>query len=259
MDAQIQQLQAQIQALQDQLAAGQPANPPQVPARAYKPIVPKTYSGGRTEKLEPWLFQVERYCEMAPVPIADRVKFAGGLLEGNPASWWLAVHGIIEHLPVGEQWESFKTQIKAHFQPINTQVDARTRLDQIHQRTSVLVYNTEFYEIMLQLPNMDEADRIHAYLKGLKPAVANQVAMQQPTELLTAQSLANTTDTIQFQHMPRRPTFSHRAVERPTHRAEYRGPAPMDLDAIGKLTNEERERLRKNGGCFRCRKTGHLA
>ena len=109
MDTQIQQLQAQIQALQDQLAAGQPANPPQVPARAYKPIVPKTYSGGRTEKLEPWLFQVERYCEMALVPIADRVKFTGGLLEGNPASWWLAVHGIIEHLPVREQWESFKT------------------------------------------------------------------------------------------------------------------------------------------------------
>ena len=33
----------------------------------------------------------------------------------------------------------------------------------------------------------------------------------------------------------------------------------MDLDAIGKLTNTERDHLRKNGGCFRCRKTGHLA
>ena len=187
---------------------------------------------------------------MAPVPVADQVKFAGGLLEGNPASWWLTVHGIIETLPVGEQWEAFENQIKAHFQPINTAVDARTRLDQIRQRTSVLVYNTEFREIMLQLPNMDEADRIHAYLKGLKPAVANQVAMQQPTELLVAQSLANTADTIQFQHLPRRSVFNHRPVERPTHRAEYRGPAPMDLDAIGKLTNEERERLRKNGGCF---------
>jgi len=33
----------------------------------------------------------------------------------------------------------------------------------------------------------------------------------------------------------------------------------MELDAISKLTNEERERLRRMGGCFRCCKPGHLA
>ena len=33
----------------------------------------------------------------------------------------------------------------------------------------------------------------------------------------------------------------------------------MDLDTIGKLTDAEREHLCKNGGCFRCHKTGHLA
>ena len=59
MEAQIQQLQQQLQELQEQLDATQLADPPQAPrARTYKPIVPKTYSGGRTEKLEPWLFQV---------------------------------------------------------------------------------------------------------------------------------------------------------------------------------------------------------
>ena len=154
---------------------------------------------------------------MAPVPVQDQVKFAGGLLEGNPASWWLAVHGIIETLPAGDQWESFKNQIKAHFQPINTAVDACIHLDQICQRTSILVYNTEFCEIMLQLPNMDEADQIHTYLKGLKPTVANQVTMQQPTKLLIAQSLANTADTIQFQHLPHRSVFNHQPVECPMH------------------------------------------
>jgi hypothetical protein len=33
----------------------------------------------------------------------------------------------------------------------------------------------------------------------------------------------------------------------------------MELDAIGKLTTAERERLCKEGGCFCCRKLGHLA
>ena len=33
----------------------------------------------------------------------------------------------------------------------------------------------------------------------------------------------------------------------------------MELDAITKLTPSERDRLRKSGGCFRCRQAGHLA
>jgi hypothetical protein len=33
----------------------------------------------------------------------------------------------------------------------------------------------------------------------------------------------------------------------------------MELDAISKLTPNERDRLRREGGCFRCRKKGHLA
>jgi hypothetical protein len=33
----------------------------------------------------------------------------------------------------------------------------------------------------------------------------------------------------------------------------------MEVDGIARLTPSEREKLRKEGGCFRCRKTGHLA
>ena len=55
---------------------------------------------------------------------------------------------------------------------------------------------------MLQLPNMHEEDRVHAYIKGLKPSVASQVAMQQPDTLLKAQQLADTSDAIQFQMRP---------------------------------------------------------
>jgi hypothetical protein len=33
----------------------------------------------------------------------------------------------------------------------------------------------------------------------------------------------------------------------------------MDIDVIGKLTQTERDRLRRSGGCFRCRQSGHLA
>ena len=33
----------------------------------------------------------------------------------------------------------------------------------------------------------------------------------------------------------------------------------MELDSITKLSPSERDHLRKEGGCFHCRKLGHLA
>jgi hypothetical protein len=216
-----------------------------------KPERPTTYGGHRNESLDAWIFQMDRYCQLLPVPEPNRVSFAGTFLKDHAAMWWRTIYEEIEAQPDPDRWTQFVTGLKRQFQPINTSETARTRLDQLKQKTSVRLYNSDFREIMLQLPHMHEADRIHSYIKGLKPAIASLVAMQQPDTLTAAQGLADTADTIQFHHMPRRP-FS-------TPRPEYRGPAPMDLDAIEKLTDAERERLRKNGGCFRCRKTGHLA
>jgi hypothetical protein len=216
-----------------------------------KPERPTTYSGNRNESLEAWIFQMDRYCQLLPVPEPNRVSFAGTFLKDHAAMWWRTVYEEIEAQPEDNRWTQFTNGLKHQFQPINTAETARTRLDQLRQKTSVRLYNSDFREIMLQLPNMHEADRIHAYIKGLKPAVASLVAMQQPNTLIAAQGLADTADTIQFQHLPRRPFINPRP--------DHRGPTPMDLDAIEKLTDAERERLRKNGGCFRCRKTGHLA
>jgi hypothetical protein len=228
--------------------------PPARPiARPLKPERPSTYSGKKGESLDAWIFQLERYYEILRTPPMDQVPFAGTLLTDHAAMWWRMVYEQIEELDYDDQWEQFTTQLKAQFQPINTAESARTRLDKLRQVTSVLVYNTAFREVMLELPNMHMDDRIHAYIKGLKPQVASSVAMQRPATLLEAQRFADTADTIQFHHFPRR------NFENPRPRQDNRGPAPMDVDSISRLTDAERERLRKIGGCFRCRKPGHLA
>ena len=249
------QLLAMLNTLQGRLDAleQQPQNPPPEVQRMVnlKPERPTTYSGHRNESLEAWIFQMDRYCQLLLVLIPNHVSFAGTFLKDHAAMWWRTIYTEIEAQPEEDQWTQFIAGLKNQFQPINTSETARTRLDQLKQKTSVRLYNSDFREIMLQLPDMHEADRIHSYIKGLKPAIASLVAMQQPDTLITAQGLADTADTIQFHHIPRRP-FA-------TPRPDYRGPSPMDLDAIEKLTDTERERLRKNGGCFRCCKTGHLA
>jgi hypothetical protein len=195
---------------------------------------------------------MERYCRLLPVPVDNRVEFAGTFLKDHAAMWWQTTYYDIE------EWDDFVAGLRDQFQPVNSAKNARAQLDSLRQRTSVRIYNTEFRELVLQIPHMHEEDRVHHYIKGLKPNVASLVAMQQPATLLQAQGLADTADTIQFQQLPRR-SFGHQRTESPRNRPNYHGPAPMELDAIGKLTDDERERLRKIGGCFRCRKTGHLA
>ena len=217
-----------------------------------KPERPPTYSGNRNESLAAWIFQMERYCELLLVPPRNRVEFAGTFLKSHSAMWWQTAYYDIE------EWQDFKANLQAQFQPVNSAKTARAQLDALRQTTSVRIYNTEFRELVLQIPHMHEEDRVYQYVKGLKPNISTLVAMQQPGTLLEAQGLADTADTIQFQQFTRR-NFGKQGTEQTRNRSTYRGPAPMDLDAIGKLTDGERDRLRKIGGCFRCRKTGHLA
>src|SRR4051812_1999817 len=107
---------------------------------------------------------------------------------------------------------------------------------------------------MLELPNMDQATHMNYYLKGLKDNICPFVAMQQPANLDAAENIAKRVDAVTFKPTPRGGGF------RPS--PNYQSPgsaAPMELDAISKLTPTERECLRKEGGCFHCCKKGHLA
>ena len=78
--------------------------------------------------------------------------------------------------------------------------------------------------------------------------------MQQPANLAAAETIAERVDAVTFKPLSRTSGFR----PNPGYRAPG-GTVPMELDAISKLTPQERERLRKAGHCFRCRKPGHLA
>ena len=107
---------------------------------------------------------------------------------------------------------------------------------------------------MIELPNMDAASHMHHYLRGLKESVCPFIAMQRHTNIATAQAIAAQVDAVTFKPTPRTGGFQANPQYRPTN-----GPIPMELDAISKLTQGEREHLCCEGGCFCCRKKGHLA
>jgi hypothetical protein len=248
--AMIQNLQGQVN--QAQVGPVQPPVPPQVPR--IKPDRPSPFHGKKSESLEAWIFQMQQYCELAPVPDDDRIRFAATFLKDQAALWWRSYYQTINWQAAAPNWDGFVTALRQQFIPVNTTISAYDRLQRLSQKTSVNVYNHEFRAIMLELPDMDQATRMHYYLEGLKDNLRPFVAMQQPADLAAAETIAERVDAVTFKPVARNPGFR----PNPAYRSPG-GTAPMELDVIGKLTPSERERLRKIGGCFRCRKPGHLA
>jgi len=250
----VQQLQGQIQD-QDQLLQQHQAQiqAPPAPPRI-KPDRPPPFSGRKTESLEAWIFQMQQFCVLAPIPEADRIQFAATFLKDQVALWWRSYHQTIDWQNAAPNWNSFFVALRQQFVPVNTSISAYDRLQRLSQKASVNAYNHEFRAIMLELPDMDQATRMNYYLRGLKDNLRPFVAMQQPANLAAVETIAERVDAVTFKPTARGSGFR----PNPNYRSPG-GAVPMELDAISKLTPGERDRLRREGGCFRCRKKGHLA
>jgi hypothetical protein len=248
IQGQMQQQQNLIDQQRDQIAAI-PAVPAAQPPRI-KPDRPPPFSGKKSESLDAWVFQMQQYCNLAPVPEADRINFAATFFKDQAALWWRSYYLSIDWAHAAPNWDGFLTALRQQFVPVNTTISAYDRLQRLSQKASVNAYNHEFRAVMLDLPDMDQATRMNYYIRGLKDNLRPFVVMQQPADLAAAEAIAERVDAITYKPQSRTTGFHHRAPG---------GATPMELDVITKLTPSERERLRKSGGCFRCRQPGHLA
>ena len=186
-------MQGQLQAQQNALQAIPPAPPAiqvQGPANQVKPDRPSPFSGKKSESLEGWIFQMQQYCDLLPVPPANRIAFAGTFFKDQAALWWRSYHRNTNWVDAAPTWDQFLKALHRHFTPVNTTISAYDRLQRLSQRTSVNVYNHEFRAIMLELPDMDAFSRMNYYTRGLKDSIRPFVAMQMPNTLEEAETIA---------------------------------------------------------------------
>ena len=147
-------------------------------------------------------------------------------------------------------------------------------------------YIQKFALLMVELPEMDEGDRLDKFMRGLKPYIRKEIELKLPSNLQEAMELSERIESSLYGL--RRPLFNQ---SNPTPE-----PTPMEIDAMegpsnywevnttqqrrekkekwrqvkgkgssGKavgqgrlgLTNAEYERLQREGRCFRCRQLGH--
>lgn len=244
---------------------------------------PSKFSGAsKRMTVASWIAQVANYMEhngddpRAP----SAVNVAVGYLIDPAWTWWMQRKHEIDAgtVPPFADLYEFGNALSRRFTTISPAESARQRLSKLRQTTSASKYCDAFNACMVDLPNMDEADRIHKFLEGLKTQIRMQVEPRDPQTLDAAMQMAIKVDNLLWQGKrrsaaPFTPYFTSYTAPKP----QADGPTPMELGA----TSSCGPRRHYNGAntmkpptataatavggtsgdmvCYACHQPGHIA
>jgi len=222
---------AQQQPTLQQPASSQPVQASSSTASStgtFKPPKPNMYSGKQPTALPSWLISIQSYLEATGVVLntPDAVRCAASYLKDKALEWYHLQFQTQGNTIPFQTFADFRQALQSYVLPVDPAHSARDKLDRFRQISNAYQYTTEFNALMLKVPDMSEADRIHTYIRGLKPAVHMQVAMQRPTTLGAAQELAITVDAAVFKS---KGSSGHGYRSTPQSSSAPSGPTPMEL------------------------------
>ena len=273
-----------------------PAAPaPQAPLhapRAPKTRMPEIFTGKTTVSAWHFIRQCTNYATIAPFADAEQeIRWMLQLMDGEAAQWRDEMQDDFNQNPAPAHLNSvddFIDKFKARWMDPHEDEKALDRImtGKITQTTSVKRYNDAFNDA-LRLTNEDPANAfvVQAYEAGLKPAVTNTAiapllanprmtlhekqAMMVRIDKSLMKTRAQTSAPPPHRYVINNPVINVPAATAPAHQARTSAtPAPgnpgnpIKVEAACQythLTEAERENLRRQGGCFRCRQVGHMA
>ncbi|EGD74756.1 hypothetical protein PTSG_12517, partial [Salpingoeca rosetta] len=224
-------------------STGRPRGPP-----------PPTFSGATDERADDFLFCLETFVRYHRIDDDDqRLLLAISCLQGHALTWYRSLD------PAPTNMHELQEQLRASFKTIDEQRQLRDQLRRLRQDGNVQDYVFKFRQLMVQIDDMSRLDRIEAFIHGLRPRTRQEVSFHGPDTLEQAYQLAS-----RYDRNYTTANSSYRRGAPPTQPPKFDDRA-MDIDAIRaqrplrRLTDQERDELRRRGACFRCRREGHLA
>ena len=231
------------------------------------PVDPETFSGDSKSDPAKWLFSVDIYFEAANLDPAKYLRYAATLLRDGALIWW---HSERNKGTAPTTYEGFKTELIKAFECSNPVKNARDRIADLKQTGPVLKYTSAFRNLCLEIPDMNEAEMLDRYVRGLKDRVRQELTIREPSTFNAAAAMAERYDRATFAVRVNTNTNTNSDRVAVSSRPTYASAAtPMDLGAVQdaaaakpaytKLTPELRAQLIKEGKCLYCRKHGHMA
>ena len=267
------------------VARGQAA--PQPAARPPKTKLPDEFTGKSAAAARHFIQQCKNYAMLAPFASpAHQIRWTLQLMGAETSQWKDEQLLLFDQDPLPAHlrvWDDFVTAFEERWTDPYEEEKALDKImhGQVFQRTSVKSYNDQFNELLGLTTETGANPMIYrAYENGLKIAVKNtaitpllanpgmtfhekQALMVRIDESLMQARTSTVTpgrwQITQNSPDPNRPgNQNNRAPSTPAPQAQN----PVKTEAARqytKLTEGERENLRRIGGCFRCRQQGHLA
>lgn len=222
-------------------------------AQAHKPT---PFDGRSRIKIEAWVNRMEAY--VAAEPPERAFTIAVSYLEGDAYTWW---DSYKKTQPI-TSWQELRTALLARFSPLNKTLAARDKLSKWRQLKDVATYNSDFLQILLDIPDITEAEKLDRYCRGLKTYIWESLCTKEYQKVESVM-----TDALKVEAAKKGSRVTNNTNTRPgparpgSTQASSGGIEPMELGSTSlvKLTPEERERCFREGRCLRCREKGHLA
>jgi Retrotransposon gag protein len=175
MDAQ--QFQLLLTALTDGLQnlapAQQQAQQGGAPAPKINIRIP-TYKGAPEENVITWMLQCQNiFMAQGIAEGQQRIHYAATGFEGAALHWYLnrvQVAQAANNANVFADWAAFADALRVAFQPPNHQQYLRQQLKQLRQTGTIQEYGMAFRNLLGQIDNMAEEDKIAYFVEGMKPS-----------------------------------------------------------------------------------------
>ncbi|KAJ0392179.1 hypothetical protein P43SY_011886 [Pythium insidiosum] len=174
----------------------------------------------------------------------DRVvaTLAGNLRDG--AASWYHTRVEIDQDPIHDI-DEFERALWDEFIPSDQQQRLRATLRACKQTGSVEDYVARFRQVIAQIRDMSQIDKIDHFVTGLKPETQKEVSYLSCLTLKQAIAAAQAYERSHFTDTATRRSRPPRVPE----------PEPMDISQVS--ARPPNEMCRRQGRCFYCREPGH--
>jgi len=158
-------------------------------SRGNKPPKPEFFKGRGVRE---WVEFLNNYFSAAHEPEDSRRNLAVSYLRENALLWWQSLSAEVQP----DTWGALSAALVSYFAPLSATMSARDQLARTYQRASVKQYTEEFKRLLLAIPDINEAEKMDRYRRGLKTQVRLHVTFANPTRFEDLCLLADQIDSI---------------------------------------------------------------
>ncbi|XP_015166051.1 uncharacterized protein [Solanum tuberosum] len=182
----------------DETATAGVAGPVTVRETRIEAPKPKEFRGERNaQDVENFLWQMDAYFEhVCMASEAAKIRTAAMYLSNTAMLWWRRKKADMERGVCSiDDWEQFKGELKRQFYPQNVVHEARRKLRELKQTSSIRDYVKEFTRLTLQISSLTSEDLLFYFLDGLQNWAKQELQRRQVRDvdeaIVVAESLTD--------------------------------------------------------------------